>query len=403
MLPSQQCHCRDSPKAKSFGHCEFLKNGVSPFCKNVTGALRIGSNHSNLLPFFDMKKSTENIIKEWDKFYTERNVSEDLKKTLLDYAAVLLEKSVPVIYDLDHLCALLGLKKSFVTSVIFCSESFYREFKIKKRSGGYREIRAPYPSLLYIQSWIYKEILLKCKVNATAHGFVRKRSILTNANVHKGQAYLLKMDLRDFFPSITMNWVVQVFKQIGYTNDVAFYLASICCLEKVLPQGAPTSPALSNIVASLMDKRLYKLCQEYGYKYTRYADDIAISGSFISPTFIDVVAGIIENCGFEVNKKKTRLYGEKGNKIITGISLANDEVRVPRDYRRGLEQEIYYILKYGYDAHVKRNKIRKSNYLQSIIGKLNFWLMVEPNNERAKKGYEYLYPIFKERIVEFNG
>ena len=350
-----------------------------------------------------MKKSTEIILKEWDKFYTEKNVSEDLKKSLLDYSAVLLEKGVPVIYDLDHLCALLGLKKYFVTSVVFCSKVFYREFKIRKRSGGYREIRAPYASLLYMQNWIYKEILIKCKVNATAHGFVKKRSILTNANVHKGQPYLLKMDLKDFFPSISINWVVQVFKQIGYTNDVSFYLASICCLEDVLPQGAPTSPALSNIVASFMDKRLYKLCQEYGYKYTRYADDIAISGAFISPTIIDVVSSIIENCGFEVNKKKTRLYGEKGNKIITGISLANNEMRVPRDYRRGLEQEIYYILKYGYDAHVKRNKIRKSNYLQSIIGKLNFWLMVEPQNEMAKKGYEYLYPIYKERIVEYEG
>ena len=350
-----------------------------------------------------MKKSTETLLSEWEKFYTEKNVSEDLKKSLLDYAAVLFERGVPVIYDLDHLCALLGLKKFYVTSVIFCSKAHYREFEIKKRSGGFRQIRAPYPSLLYMQNWIYREILLKCKVNGTAHGFVRKRSILTNATVHKDQAYLLKMDLKDFFPSIHTNWVIQVFKDIGYTNDVAFCLASICCLEDALPQGAPTSPTLSNIVASFMDKRLYKLCQEYGYKYTRYADDIAISGHFISPTFIETVNGVIEDCHFVVNKKKTRLYGEKGNKIITGISLANNEVRVPRGYRRELEQNIYYILKYGYDAHVKRNKIRKSNYLQSIIGKLNFWLMVEPQNEMAKKGYEYLYPIYKERIVNYNG
>lgn len=350
-----------------------------------------------------MKKSTEILIKEWDKFYTEKNVSEDMKNILLDYATVLLEKNVPVIFDLEHLCALLGVNKYYVTSVIFCPKAFYREFKIKKRSGGFRDIRAPYPSLRNIQDWIYKEILLKCKVNATAHGFVKKRSILTNANVHKGQSFLLKMDLKDFFPSIPINWVVQVFKGIGYTNDVAFYLASICCLEDVLPQGAPTSPALSNIVASFMDKRLYKLCQDYGYKYTRYADDIAISGRFISPTFIDIVTNVVEDCGFAVNKKKTRLYGEKGNKIITGISLANNEVKVPRGYRRELEQEIFYILKYGFDAHVKRNKIRKINYLQSIIGKLNFWLMVEPQNDMAKKGYEYLYPIYKERVIDYKG
>lgn len=96
------------------------------------------------------------------------------------------------------------------------------------------------------------------------------------------------------------------------------------------------------------------------------------------------------------------MNGEKGNKIITGISLANREVRIPRGYRRELGQTIYYILKFGYDAHVKRNKIRKSNYLQSLIGKLNFWLMVEPENGIARKGYDYLMTIYKERIVNFN-
>ena len=381
----------------------FCKNGGPPFCQNFTGAQGTESNHSDLLPFLIMKKSTEELLKEWEQFYTEKNVSEDLKDSLLKYAEVLLDKGVPVIYDLDHLCALMGLKKEFVTSVIFCAKAFYREFAIKKRSGGTREIRAPYPSLLHMQNWIYKEILLKSKINAAAHGFVRKRSILTNANIHKGQAYLLKMDLKDFFPSIPINWVVQVFKEIGYTNDVAFYLASICCLDEALPQGAPTSPALSNIVASFMDKRLYKLCQKYDYKYTRYADDIAISGKGISPSFIKIVSGVIKDCGFEVNENKTRLYGEQGNKIITGISLANNDLRVPRKYRRELSQDIYYILKYGYDAHVKRNKIKESNYLQSIIGKLNFWLMVEPQNELAKKGYEYLYPIYKERVVGYKG
>ena len=102
-----------------------------------------------------------------------------------------------------------------------------------------------------------------------------------------------------------------------------------------------------------------------------------------------------------VNSKKTRLYGEKGNKIITGVSLANNEIRIPRTYRRALEKEIYFIMKYGLDAHVKRSKIKTSNYLQSIIGKLNYWLLIEPENENARKGYEYLFPIYKERVVKF--
>jgi retron-type reverse transcriptase len=388
-------------ESQTFGHCEIFSKWSASIFQTFHRELRTESNYSNLLPFFNMKKSTESIIKEWDRYYTTKNVTEDLKKILLDYAEVLLDKGVPVIYDLDHLCALLGLKRCYVVSVIFDSKSHYRLFKIKKRSGGFREICAPYPALIYMQNWIYKEILLKFKVNGSAHGFVKKRSILTNAIVHKGQNYLLKMDLKDFFPSISINWVVNVFKEIGYTNDVAFYLASICCLEEVLPQGAPTSPMLSNVVASFMDKRLYKLCQEYKYNYTRYADDIAISGKYISSSFIGIATKVIQECGFVVNEKKTRLYGEKGNKIITGISLANNDVRIPRSYRRSLEQELYYIQKYGFDAHVKRSKIKTSNYLQSIMGKLNYWLMVEPQNEAARKAYEYLFPIYKEKVVDF--
>ena len=348
-----------------------------------------------------MKRSTKILLKDWDNYYIEKGISEESRGLLLDYASVLIDKGVPVVFDLDHLCALLGLKKSYVTSVVFGSSAHYRNFRIRKRSGEFREISAPYPSLMYMQNWIYREILQRCKINGSAHGFVKKRSILTNAAIHKNQDYLLKIDLKDFFPSIPLEWVIQVFKDIGYSNDVAFSLASICCLNGVLPQGAPTSPALSNIVSSFMDKRLYKLCQKYDYKYSRYADDIAISGQYISPSFIAIVSAVVENCGFSVNSGKTRLYGPKGNKILTGISLANNEMRIPRKYRRELEQSVYYILKYGFDAYVRRNKIRASNYLQSIIGKLNFWLSVEPQNDMARKGYEYLYPLYLERVKDY--
>lgn len=346
-----------------------------------------------------MKKSTAQKLKEWRRFYRQNGLPDEQIDPLLNYAEVLLKKGVPVIYDLNHLCALLGLKKNYVCSVVFCSKVFYRTFEMKKRSGGTREICVPYHSLKYLQAWIYSEILSKIPINRSAHGFVRKRSILTNAKVHQGQDCLLKIDLKDFFPSIPINWVTQVFKKIGYTNDVAFYLASICCLEGVLPQGAPTSPALSNIIASWMDKRLYKLCVAYNYKYSRYADDIGISGAYISESFISTVTDVIQDCGFTVNNNKTRLYGQQGNKILAGVSLANGDVRIPRNYRRSLEKDLFYIMKYGYDAHVAHNKVRKANYLQSTMGKVDYWLMIEPKNEMALKAKDYLSKIYKERVI----
>ena len=163
----------------------------------------------------------------------------------------------------------------------------------------------------------------KVKVNYCAHGFCPKKSIVTNARVHVSNKYLLKLDLKDFFPSITQNQVINVFRSLGYSNHVAFYLGSICCVDGHLPQGAPTSPALSNIIAHHLDNRLLGVAKKMGYKYTRYADDLAFSGDLIKPVFVQYVVRIISECHFIVNASKVKLYKGNGAKILTGVSLAN--------------------------------------------------------------------------------
>ena len=325
-------------------------------------------------------------------------MTEDVKKTLLNYVANLLTHKACVILDSEHLAKLLYIENKSLFAIINNPAAFYRSFEIKKKSGGMREIRAPYPSLKTIQQWIYEYILKNQYVHGCAHGFRTRRSIVTNAKTHVENKCLLKLDLKDFFPSIKINRVVQVFKNIGYTKNVSWLLATICCLDEELPQGAPTSPALSNIVARHMDKRLYRLAKSFGYRYSRYADDISFSGDDIPVAFIKYAVDIIEDCGFEVNTKKVRLYQEKDNKILTGVALKNGVMKLPREKRREYEQEIYYALKYGVNTRIKGAYNNFSTYILSLLGKANFWLILEPDNAFAKDAIPRLKVLYKNAI-----
>ena len=168
-------------------------------------------------------------------------------------------------------------------------------------------------------------------------------------------------------------------------------------MDEHLPQGAPTSPVLSNIIARHLDNRLLGLAKKMGYRYTRYADDLAFSGETIKPDFTEYVMKIIMDCGFEINVDKIKLYKGDGAKILTGVSLANGIIRVPRDYRRNLKQELYFIQHYGMGEHMRRRKINSPHYLESIIGKTEFLLLLEPDNKFALSSIEYLRFLYKQK------
>lgn len=345
-----------------------------------------------------MKKAEKDkLLKSWDLYYKQKAVPDELRTIYIDYAAGLLYKDVPVIFDLNHLSSLLGVKKKYLLSVIYSPDSHYREFTIPKHSGGTRVITSPYASLKTIQTWIYNNILSKIKVHRCVHGFKRKKSIITNARIHVENSCLLKLDIKDFFPSIKINKVITVFRQLGYTDEVSLILASLCCKDDSLPQGAPTSPYLSNIVSHQMDNRLFRLAKSLNLKYTRYADDIAFSGNKIPARFMKYVKQIIIESGYEINEKKVRIYNEQGNKILTGISLANKQLRLPRDTRREWSKEFHYILTYGYESHVHRTKPEQTSYLNVLLGRAYFWLSIEPNNSIALDAKQCLIGIMNNK------
>jgi len=339
--------------------------------------------------------SKQKIVNKWTTYYRNHGVSEELITKYINYISCLLDNNVPIIFDFNHLALLFGRQNSYLASVVNSPDNHYRSFNLKKRSGGYREITCPYPALLELQYWIFNNILKSIQINSSAHGFAYNKSILTNAKIHTAQKELLKLDMKDFFPSINLNRIIHVFKQLGYPNNVAFYLASICSYKEALPQGAPTSPILSNIISKQLDSRLIKLAKKYNLKYTRYADDLTFSGNSIPAKFIEYIKAIIEDEGFEVNDKKTRLYKSKSKRIVTGISVNDVDIKLPREYKRNLRQELHFIFKYGFESHVKKKKIRKANYLFSLMGKVNFWLSVEPKDEYALDAKQKLMEIYK--------
>ena len=316
----------------------------------------------------------------WNAYFESYGIQPKLRDSFMRYVRRMLVLRLPPIFEFSHLAKLLGRTDAYLASVVNAPKSHYRTFRLPKRSGGHREIAAPYPALLACQQWINHYILSRATIHGSAHGFRKRRSIKTNAARHLARLHLLKMDLADFFPSIKLRRVIGVFRAFGYPPNVSFYLARVCCLDDALPQGAATSPALSNIIAYRLDCRLHGLAQACDLIYTRYADDLAFSGPLITNKFPQIVAAILDEEGFVVNGHKTRLSRSLGRRIVTGLSVRGSELRVPRQYKHALKQELHYIFVNGYLSHVRKRKIRDPLYLDSLYGRLMFWHWVEPGN-----------------------
>jgi len=327
-------------------------------------------------------------IRKWANHFKKLHAGKSYKASYLKYVSNLSRYGLPVIFEYKHLAALLGRTPEFVIFIVHSPQRFYSTFKIPKRSGGHREINVPYPSLLECHQWILKNILNRFALGTACHGFVREKSIITNAKEHLGKKFLLKMDIKDFFHSIKLETVERIFYNAGYSSKVSKYLAAFCCLDNSLPQGAPTSPALSNIAAYHMDKELCKAAEEAKLTYTRYADDLTFSGEMIYANFKHHVAQIAKRHGFDINHEKTLLIKGNGQKIVTGISVSGGQIRLPKKYKRNLRQEAYHYLTKGFPAHAKRKNIDELLYKEKLLGKLQFWKQVEPENSFLKWAIE---------------
>lgn len=321
----------------------------------------------------------------WEYYLTDIGLPEEIVKEYLIFVDNFLSQDLPPIFEINHLSLLTGREPDDLYSYAYAAENFYRTFRVKKRSSGYRKISTPLPSLLEVQKWILTEILEKIQISKYAFGFVKKRSILDNARLHCGRNELLKIDIVDFFPSIDISRIITIFQLLGYPNNVSLILAKLCCLDDCLPQGAATSPYLSNLVCRRLDERFYRFCKSNNLRYTRYADDISISGDTIDKSKTAFLLEIIEDEGFEINRGKFLHLRSGDRKVVTGIDITNGTPRLPRSYRRSLMQDVYFVWSAGLSTHLAREKIFNPNYLDRLYGQLQFWKMVEPDNPQMIK------------------
>lgn len=215
----------------------------------------------------------------------------------------------------------------------------YTERFIQKRSGGTRRLLVPSPELKKLQQRIRKRLLARLKVHPAATGFEPGTSIVHNAAQHTDRAVVICMDVSDFFPQTSDARVTAYFQRIGWNREAAALLTRLTTWEHGLPQGAPTSPRLSNLVNHVLDARIERFVHGRKGAYTRYADDICISFPKDYPKRIrgtvQVVRRNLKAFGYQLNTEKTRILRRHQQQKVTGL-VVNDRVNVPRHIRRKL-------------------------------------------------------------------
>lgn len=319
---------------------------------------------------------------KWIDAIKSSEMSESEKQFFSDSVSVLSQTGAPVILTPKHLALLIGIPYPELKKMFYARGRFYRSYTIKKRNGGDRLIEAPYPSLKMVQRWILDNILMpSATFHPSAVGFRKGKTIVDNAMPHLGHDVLLKIDIKDFFPSITEASVGRYFLSLGYTLSLSGTLAYLCCKDGRLPQGAPTSPILSNVLYVGMDIDLNRIAVTEGLSYTRYADDITFSGTHIPVPFIKAVTAEVKDYNLRINKEKTRRSGKGSRKVITGVSISSGKPTIPRTLKRDIRQKVHYILKYGLYDHLKHVESRDLLAGYRLMGLLAYWHSVEPENQ----------------------
>ncbi len=221
-----------------------------------------------------------------------------------------------------------------------------------------------------------------------------KRSIKDNARFHRAQLKVLSLDLKDFFPTVKRYRVYGIFRSFGYSQPVSNLLARVS-LENVLPQGAPTSPAITNLICRSLDNRLAGFAIKHKLRYTRYADDITFSGEFSAGALVTLVRRVVENEGFSLNESKTRLMGPHQRQEVTGI-VVNHHMQAPREMRRDLRKAIHYIEQCSINGHLNHIGETRRHYVKHLIGIANFVLHINPKDRDAIKALQILQLQFDE-------
>jgi retron-type reverse transcriptase len=316
----------------------------------------------------------------------------------------LLGKGLPVLNDGADVARALDISLPALRFLTFHRRGaalvHYHRFTIAKKSGGERGISAPKQRLKKAQQWVHDVILARVAdavgLGPHAHGFVPTRSVVSNALPHVGKHVVVNMDLKDFFPSITFKRVKGLFKHLGYSPHVATVLALLCTEppravvvvdgkrlhvalgDRVLPQGASTSPALTNLLCRRLDKRAAGLARRHGFAYTRYADDLTFSSAHNDDVKLKVllsqVRRVIVDEGLAENADKTRIMRRGRRQEVTGV-VVNQRPAVPRDEVRVLRAILH---RAGFEGLSAQNRKQvPGDFVAHLRGRIAWVQMVD--------------------------
>ena len=331
--------------------------------------------------------------------YLGKDVSAGLNNTETN-KELLSKYNLPYFESLTGLATAMQLELSALRYLLFqrkvSRQTHYYNFEIPKKSGGKRKISAPKRRMKALQLWVLHNILNCIAIGEQAHGFIKQRSIVTNAQPHTGQDIVINVDLKDFFPSIDFKRVKGLFHKLGYSEQMAVIFALICTQaetqmvtldevtyyvqngKRILPQGSPASPAISNLIAYRLDRKVKGLADKLGFTYTRYADDLSFSTTKENEKNISALLyflnEIIQSEGLTVNPEKTHIMRRSAQQKVTGI-VVNEKLNVEREQLRKFRALLHNIETNGW----KEQKWGHADNLQhSIEGYIHFIKMVNP-------------------------
>jgi len=321
------------------------------------------------------------------------------------YAQHLRNEGLPVIFTLNHLAKITGVDYRILRATVERKREVanYKMFPIMKRSGKRRYIHTVSGKLLSVQQFINSEILQKTTPHPSSFAFHSDGGIRKCAASHCGARWLFQFDLVDFFYDVTEVDVFRVFETLGYRNLLAFELARLCTtthlpkhlrhllylqrdgdelpylvdnIAGVLPQGAPTSPMLSNLAAKKLDDLLNAFASDNGFVYTRYADDITFStvnlsrGKTIGEIYRQIVSRIRQS-GFKENRNKTRIAGPGSKKIVLGLLVDGEHPRLSREMYHRIDRHLHAASKFGLTETAEHERFESSfgfyNHLSGLV------------------------------------
>ena len=283
------------------------------------------------------------------------------------------------------------VERGLLSRVCDHADRHYSRYYIKDKRGKFRKIEEPDYYMTIIQDRIRKSFLNRYPVSGYATAYHAGARITGNAAPHVGRRYLLKMDLKDFFGHVTTDMVYRkVLSKAPFSRDVAEKIAQLCTLNGVLPQGASTSPALSNLVMTGFDEYMGSWCRRRGVAYTRYSDDLTFSSDEpLYPVYLRAKEKL-EKMGLEINDSKTHFLTSHTRQQVTGI-VVNEKINIPSEYRRKLRKEIHYVLQYGAEDAFSRCKDKDGfssptarHYVLSLLGRTDYILQVRRDDAYFK-------------------